>query len=119
VTTRVGALPLAGVRSDAELRLRGAVPARHGSVLLMTVSGQRLEQTYACATADRSCPSLPARPPAPLSDVDPGVHPPSTSGGYSVSSLRGTEQRRDALFGVDGVRAEDGSLRAGVLSFSL
>ena len=118
VTTRSGGVPLAAGRSDAELRLRGAVPARHGSVLLMTVGGQRLEQTYACVTATSSCPSLPARPPAPLSDVDPGVRPPSTSGGYSASYLRDSDQRRDALFGVDGVRAEDGAIRAGVLTFS-
>lgn len=116
VTTRSGGLPLTAGRSDAELRLRGAVPARHGSFLLMTVRGQRLEQTYACTTTS-TCPSLPMRPPAPVPDADPGVRPPSTGGGYSASYLRGSNERRDALFGVDGVRTEDGAIRAGVLTF--
>jgi hypothetical protein len=118
VTTRSGGLPLAAGRSDAELRLRGAVPPQHGSVLLMTVRGARLEQTYACATTTRSCPSTLAEPPAPVPDADPGLRPPSAGGGYSVSYLRGRPQRQDALFGVDGVRAEDGAIRAGVLTFS-
>jgi hypothetical protein len=119
VTTGFGQLDLTAGRSDDEVRLRGAVPARHGSILLMTVSGVRAEQTYGCATTDSTCPTLPARPPAPVPDAHPGVHPPSTSGGYSVTSLRGVEQPRDALFGVDGVRTADGALRAGVLTFSL
>ena len=46
-------------RSDAALRIDAAVPSMWGSLHGFRVTGERLEQTAACLTAEDRCPNLP------------------------------------------------------------
>lgn len=110
---------LSAGRSAETVQRRGAVAAGRYAVIAFAVSGQRAEQTYGCVTTISSCPERPpVAAPQPLPAVNPAINPVSTDDKAKIKMYAPVDEGRDALFGVDGVRTQAGSLKTVVITFS-